>query len=117
MFLQNQVEIITIENDDAKLNNNDSVTINEIIQGDLLYIDEGTLSIIHTLQMEDQKVHTGQDKGTIALVNKLEKGSELEQRNYDKEREEKLEKSLEKTETNFPKLENAKKIHTIATKG
>ena len=73
MFLQNQVEIITIESDDAESNNDDSVTINEVIQEDLPYINEGTLSIIHTLQMEDQKVHTGQDKDIIALVNKLEK--------------------------------------------
>ena len=64
VFLQNQVEIITIENDDAK--NNDSVTINEIIQGYLPYIDESILSVIHTLQIEDQKVHTGQDKDTVA---------------------------------------------------
>ena len=69
MFLQNQIEITTIENDDAK--DTDSVTINEIIQGDLPYIDESTLSIIHTLQIEDQKIHTGQDKDTIALVNML----------------------------------------------
>ena len=71
MFLQNQVEITTIENDDAR--NNDSITIKEIIQGDLPYIDDSTLSVIHTLQIEDQKVHTGQDKDTIALVNKLER--------------------------------------------
>ena len=98
VFLQNQVEIITIENndDESKSINNDSVTINEVIQGDLPYIDEGTLSIIHTLQMEDQKVHIGQDKDTIALVNKLEKESELEQKKYDKEREEKLKKVLQK---------------------
>ena len=67
------------------------------------------MSIINALQIQDQKVHTGQDQDTIALVNKLEKESELEQRNYDKEREEKLEKSLKKTEINFPKLEKAKK--------
>ena len=67
------------------------------------------MSVIHTLQIEDQKVHTGQDKDTIALVNKLERESELEQRKYDKEREEELEQSLERSETNFPKLEKAKK--------
>ena len=111
MFLQNQIEITTIEHDgdESKSITNDSVTINEVIQGDLPYIDESTLSIINTLQIQDQKVHTGQDQDTIALVNKLEKESELEERNYDKEREEKLEKSLEKTEVNFPKLEKAKK--------
>ena len=42
-------------------------------------------------------------------MNKLERESELEQRKYDKEREEELEKSLEKSETNFPKLEKTKK--------
>ena len=71
IFLQNQVEITTIENDDAK--DDDSATINEIIQGDLPFIDKSTLSIIHTLQIEDQKIHTGQDEETIALVNKLER--------------------------------------------
>ena len=104
--MQNQVEITTIENDDA--GNNDSATINEIIQGDLPYIDKSTLSIIHTLQIEDQKIHTGQDEETIALVNKLERERELEQRNYDNEREEELVKSLEKSEINFPKLEKTK---------
>ena len=51
VFLQNQVEIITIEDDDdeSKSINNDSVTINEVIQGDLPYIDESTLSIFNTL--------------------------------------------------------------------
>ena len=88
---------------------NDSVAINKVIQGDLPYIDESTLSIINTLQIQDQKVHAGQDEDTIALVNKLEKESELEQRNYEKEREEKLGKSLEKTEVNFPKLGKGKK--------
>ena len=53
--------------------------------------------IIHTLQLEDKKIHTGQDKDTIALVNMLERESELEQRKYDKEREEELEKCLEKS--------------------
>ena len=83
VFLQNQVEITTI-NDDG---NNDSVTINEVIQGDLPYVDQSTLSLIHTLQVEDHKIHTGQDEDTIVLVNKLERERELEQRNYDIERE------------------------------
>ena len=69
------------------------------------------MSVIHTLQIEDQKIHTGQDKDTIALVNILERESELEQRKYDKEREEELEKSLEKSEINFPKLEKTKNPH------
>ena len=85
IFLQNQVEITTIENDDA--GNDDSATINEIIQGDLPYIDQNTLSLIHTLQVKDHEIHTGQDEDTIILVNKLEKERELEQRNYDIERE------------------------------
>ena len=100
VFLQNQVEIITIEDDDDKLESsrppsNDSIQLREVIQRDLPEIDEGTLSIINTIQIQDQKVHTGQDIDTIALVNKLEKESEFEQRNYDKEREEKLEKKEE----------------------
>ena len=69
--MQNQVEITTIENGDAR--NDDSATINEIIQGDLPCVDKSTLSIIHTLQIEDQKIHTGQDEDTIVLVNKLER--------------------------------------------
>ena len=44
-FLQNQADIITINDDE----NDDSVTINEVIQGDLPYIDQNTLSLIHTL--------------------------------------------------------------------
>ena len=76
VLLQNQVEIITIEDDDDEpelinQNSNDSVNIREVIQRDLPYIDEGTLSIINTIQIQDQKVHTGQDEYTIALVNKL----------------------------------------------
>ena len=114
IFLQNQVEITTLEKDDD--GNNDSATINEIIQGDLPYVDKSTLSIIQTLQIEDQKIHTGQDEETIALVNKLERERELEQRNYDNEREEELVKSLEKSEINFPKLEKKQEFFTIATK-
>ena len=61
VFLQKQVEIITIkdDNDESKSITNDSVTINEVIQGDLPYIDESTLSVINTLQIQDQKVHAG----------------------------------------------------------
>ena len=108
IFLQNQVEITTLEKDDD--GNDDSATINEIIQGDLLYVDKSTLSIIHTLQIEDQKIHTGQDEDTIVLVNKLERERELEQRNYDNEREKELVKSLEKSEVNLPKLEKKPRI-------
>ena len=47
VFLQNQVEIITIEDDDDKLEssrppNNDSIQLREVIQRDLPEIDEGT---------------------------------------------------------------------------
>ena len=106
VLLQNQVEIITIEDDDDEpelinQNSNDSVNIREVIQRDLPYIDEGTLSIINTIQIQDQKVHTGQDEDTIALINKLEEESELEQRNYDEEKQEKLKKNLVKTEPIF----------------
>ena len=64
VFLQKQVEIITIEDDDNEpelfnQTNNDSVNIREVIQRDLTYIDESTLSIINTLQIQDQKVHAG----------------------------------------------------------
>ena len=49
VFLQNQVEIITIEDDDDKLESsrppsNDSIQLREVIQRDLPEIDEGTLS-------------------------------------------------------------------------
>ena len=110
-FLQSQVEIITIDDDDEPESfcqpTNDSVKIREVIHRDLPDIDEGTLSIINTIQTQDQKVHAGQDEDTIALVNKLEKKSELEQRNYEKEKQKKLKKKLAKTETNFPKLDKA----------
>ena len=109
IFLQNQVEITTIENDDAK--DDDSVTINEIIQGDLPHIDRSTLSIIHTLQIEDQKIHTGQDEDTIALVNKLERERELEQRNYDKEREEELVKVWKNLRSIFQDGKKPKILH------
>ena len=99
--MQNQVDITTINDDE----NNDSVTINKVIQGDLPYIDQNTLNLIHTLQVKDHEIHTGQDEDTIILVNKLERERELEQRNYDIEREKELVKSLERTEDNFPRLE------------
>ena len=105
VFLQNQTDIITINDDE----NNDSTIINEVIQGDLPYIDQNTLSLIHTLQVKDHEIHTGQDEDTIILVNKLEKERELEQRNYDIEREKEAAKILEKTEDNFPNLEKPKK--------
>ena len=72
VFLQNQADIITINDDE----NNDSTIINEVIQGDLPYIDQNTLSLIHTLQVKDHEIHTGQDEDTIILVSKLEKERE-----------------------------------------
>ena len=108
-FLQSQVEIITIYDDDEPESfwqpTNESVKIREVIHRDLPDIDEGTLSIINTIQAQDQKVHSGQDEDTLALVDKLEKESELEQRNYEKEKQKKLKKKLAKIETNFPKLD------------
>ena len=59
--------------------------------------------------MKDHEIHTGQDEDTIILVSKLEKERELEQRNYDIEREKEAAKVLEKTEDNFPNLEKPKK--------
>ena len=70
---------------------------------------QNTLSLIHTLQVKDHEIHTGQDEDTIILVNKLEKERELEQRNYDIERDKEAAKILEKTEDNFPNLEKPNK--------
>ena len=105
VFLQNQTDIITINDDE----NNDSTIINEVIQGDLPYIDQNTISLIQTLQVKDHEIHTGQDEDTIILVSKLEKERELEQRNYDIEREKEAAKILENTEDNFPNLEKPNK--------
>merc|ERR1712089_91242 len=69
VFLQNQTDIITINDDE----NNDSTIINEVIQGDLPYIDQNTISLIQTLQVKDHENHTGQDEDTIISVSKLEK--------------------------------------------
>ena len=98
VFLQNQVEIITIEDDDDKLESsrppsNDSIQLREVIQRDLPEIDEGTLSIINTIQIQDQKDHTGQDEATVALVNKLKTESELEQKNHEEKKQEKFKKN------------------------
>ena len=89
--------------------NNDSTIINEVIHEDLSDIDQSTLSLIHTLQVKDLEIHTGQDEDTLILVSKLEKERELEQRNYDLEREKEAAKVLEKTKDNFPNLEKPKK--------
>ena len=105
VFLQNQTDIITINDDE----NNDSTIINEVIQEDLPDIDQSTLSLIHTLQVKDLEVQTGQDEDTLILVSKLERERELEQRNYDLEREKEAAKVLEKTKDNFPNLEKPKK--------
>ena len=56
--------------------NNDSTIINEIIHKDLLDIDPSTLSLIHTLQVNDLEVQTGQDEDTLILVSKLERERE-----------------------------------------
>ena len=72
-------------------------------------IDQSTLSLIHTLQVKDLEVQTGQDEDTLILVSKLERERELEQRNYDLEREKEAAKVLEKTKDNFPNLEKPKK--------
>ena len=105
VFLQNQTDIITINDDE----NNDSTIINKVIQEDLPDIDQNTLSLIHTLQVKDHEIHTGQDEDTLILVSKLERERELEQRNYDLEREKEAAKVLEKTKDNFPNLEKPKK--------
>ena len=87
----------------------DSSGINEIIYNDLLDVDPGTLSLINTLQVQDLEVQNGQDEATLILVNKLEKERELEQRNYDLEKEKEAAKAVEKTKDNFPDLEKPKK--------
>ena len=89
--------------------NNDSTIINEVIHEDLSDIDQSTLSLIHTLQVKDLEIQTGQDEDTLILVSKLERERELEQRNYDLEREKEAAKVLEKTKDNFPNLEKPKK--------
>ena len=65
---------------------NDSTRIEQVIHQDLTDIDEGTLSIINTIQTNDKKVHAGQDEDTITLVAKLENESKVEQRNHEKEK-------------------------------
>ena len=105
VLLQNQTDIVTISDDE----DNDSTIINEVIQEDLPDIDQSTLSLIHTLQVKDHEIHTGQDEDTLILVSKLERERELEQRNYDLEREKEAAKVLEKTKDNFPNLEKPKK--------
>ena len=105
VILQDQTDMLTISDNE----NNDSTIINEIIHKDLLDIDQSTLSLIHTLQVKDLEVQTGQDEDTLILVSKLERERELEQRNYDLEREKEAAKVLEKTKDNFPNLEKPKK--------
>ena len=115
MFLQNKIETITINDnvlDTSSQSTSDSIRISEVIQKDLSYIDESSLSIINAIQTQEQGIHTGQDEDTLALVNRLEKERELEQNNYKKERLTKLKKQLEKTEANFPKLDKAKSKET-----
>ena len=89
--------------------NNDSTIINEVIHEDMSDIDQSTLRLIHTLQVKDLEIQTGQDEDTLILVSKLERERELEQRNYDFEREKEAAKVLEKTKDNFPNLEKPKK--------
>ena len=112
VLLQNQTDIVTISDDE----DNDSTIINEVIQEDLSDIDQSTLSLIYTLQVKDHEIHTGQDKDTLILVSKLERERELEQRNYDLEREKEAAKALEKTKDNFSKFGKAQKVFTIAIK-
>ena len=95
VFLQNQVEIITIDDDEPDSfcqTTNDSAKIEEVIQQDLTDIDEGTWSIINAIQTNDKKVHAGQDEFTIALVAKLENESKVEQGNHEREKQKKLQK-------------------------
>ena len=104
VFLQNQVEIITIDDDEPDScfrATNDSAKIEQVIHQDLTDIDEGTWSIINAIQTKD-KVHAGQDEDTITLVAKLENESKVEQGNHEKEKHRKLQKKLAKTETNYP---------------
>ena len=92
MFLQNQVEIITIDDDEPDScfwATNDSAKIEQVIHQDLTDIDEGTWSIINAIQTNDKKVHAGQDEDTITLVTKLENESKVEQRNHEKEKHKK----------------------------
>ena len=105
VLLQNQTDKVTISDN----KNNDSTIINEVIHEDLSDIDQSTLSLIHTLQVKDLEIQTGQDEDTLILVSKLERERELEQRNYDLEREKEAAKVLEKTKDNFPNLEKPKK--------
>ena len=105
VLLQNQTDMVTISDNE----NNDSTIINEVIHEDLSDIDQSTLSLIHTLQVKDLEIQTGQDEDTLILVSKLERERELEQRNYDLEREKEAAKVLEKTKDNFPNLEKPKK--------
>ena len=105
VLLQNQTDMVTISDNE----NNDSTIINEVIHEDLSDIDQSTLSLIHTLQVKDLEIQTGQDEDTLILVSKLERERELEQRNYDLEREKEAVKVLEKTKDNFPNLEKPKK--------
>ena len=105
MILKDQCDMPIIGNNEKI----DSSVINEIIYNDLLDVDPGTLSLINTLQVQDLEVQNGQDEATLILVNKLEKERELEQRNYDLEKEKEAAKAVEKTKDNFPDLEKPKK--------
>ena len=91
VLLQNQVEIITIDDDEPDScfrATNDSAKIEQVIHQDLTDIDEGTWSIINAIQTND-KVHAGQDEDTITLVAKLENENKVEQRNHEKEKQRK----------------------------
>ena len=97
MFLQNKIETITIDDnelDTSSQSTSDSIRISEVVQKDLSYIDESSLSIINAIQTQDRRIHAGEDKDTLALVNRLEKERELEQKNYEKERQIKLKEKL-----------------------
>ena len=84
VLLQNQVEIITIDDDDEPDTcfqaTNDSAKIEQVIHQDLTDIDEGTWSIINAIQTNDKKVHARQDEDTLALVAKLDSESKVKQK-------------------------------------
>ena len=81
MFLQNKIETITIDDNElgtSSQSTSDSIRISEVVQKDLSYIDESSLSIINAILAQYQRIHAGQDDDTLALVNRLEKERELE---------------------------------------
>ena len=83
IFLQNKIESITIDDNELETysqSTSDSIRISEVIQKDLSYIDESSLSIINAIQTQDQRIHAGKGEGTLALFNRLGKERELEKK-------------------------------------